>query len=69
MTLTDTLTAATTLTFVFADYELFKEWFRNIQGFDAYDAAKWAQRTERALHGDRTALTQLANAGFSLKVN
>lgn len=68
MTLTDTLTAATTLTFTVADYALFKAWYRDIQGFDAYDAAKWAQRTERACHGDRTALTQLDNAGFNLAV-
>ncbi len=67
-TLTDTLTAATTLTFSVADYALFKAWYRDIQGFDAYDAAKWAQRTERACHGDRQALTQLDAAGFSLRV-
>ena len=68
LTLTDTLTTATTLTFFVADYELFKAWYRDIKGFDAFDAAKWAQRTERACHGDRTALTQLTNAGFSLQV-
>ena len=45
-----------------------KPWFAATPGFDAYDAAKWAQRLERAIHGDRTALTQLANAGFDLRV-
>ena len=45
-----------------------KPWFAATPGFDAYDAAKWAQRLERAIHGDRTALTQLANAGFDLTV-
>jgi hypothetical protein len=68
LTLTDTLTAATALTFSVADYALFKAWYRDIQGFDAYDTAKWAQRTERACHGDRTALSQLEDAGFSLQV-
>lgn len=68
LTLTDTLTAATTLTFFVADYALFKAWYRDIQGFDAYDAAKWAQRTERACHGDRLALNQLEDAGFSLQI-
>ena len=68
LTLTDTLTAATTLTFSVADYALFKAWYRNIKGFDAYDAAKWAQRTERACHGDRTALSQLEDAGFNLQI-
>ena len=68
LTLTDTLTTATTLTFLVADYTLFKAWYRDIQGFDAFDAAKWAQRTERACHGDRTALSQLEDAGFSLQI-
>lgn len=68
LTLTDTLTAATTLTFFVADYALFKMWYRDIEGFDAFDAAKWAQRTERACHGDRTALSQLEDAGFSLQI-
>lgn len=67
--LTDTLTAAKPLALPVADYERLKAWYRDIQGFDAYDAAKWAQRTERALHGDRQALTQLDAAGFSLTVN
>lgn len=67
--LTDTLTAATTLTFFVADYALFKAWYRDIQGFNAYDAAKWAQRTERACHGDRTALSQLDAAGFALTIS
>ena len=69
LTLADTLTAATALTFTVADYALFKAWYHDIQGFDAYDTAKWAQRTERAIHGDRTALSQLENAGFALTVN
>ena len=69
LNLTDTLTAATTLTFTVADYALFKAWYRDIQGFDAYDAAKWAQRTMRGLNGDRTALSQLDAAGFALTVN
>ena len=68
ITLTDTLTTATTLTFFVADYELFKAWYRDIKGFDAYDTAKWAQRTERACHGDRVALSQLEDAGFALTV-
>ena len=68
LTLTDSLTAATTLTFFVADYALFKAWYRDIKGFDAFDAAKWAQRTESACHGDRTALTQLEDAGFNLQV-
>lgn len=45
-----------------------KPWFAATPGFDAYDAAKWAQRLERAIHGDRVALTQLTNAGFDLRV-
>lgn len=45
-----------------------KPWFAATPGFDAYDAAKWTQRLERAIHGDHTALTQLANAGFDLRV-
>ena len=46
-----------------------KAWFAATPGFDAYDAAKWAQRLERAIHGDRTALTQLEDAGFALTVH
>lgn len=45
-----------------------RPWFALVPGFDAYDAAKWTQRTERAVHGDRMALKQLANAGFSMTV-
>lgn len=45
-----------------------KPWFAATPGFDAYDTAKWTQRLERAIHGDRVALTQLANAGFDLTV-
>lgn len=46
-----------------------KPWFAATPGFDAYDAAKWTQRLERAIHGDRVALTQLEDAGFSLTIN
>lgn len=52
----------------FPDYGCFKHFFSHVPGFDAYDAAKWAQRAERACHGDRTALAQLDAAGFSLMV-
>ena len=45
-----------------------KPWFATTPGFDAYDAAKWTQRLERAIHGDRQSLTQLDAAGFSLTV-
>lgn len=46
-----------------------KPWFAATPGFDAYDTAKWTQRLERAIHGDRTALTQLDAAGFALTVH
>lgn len=46
-----------------------KPWFAATPGFDAYDAAKWTQRLERAIHGDRVALTQLEDAGFALTIN
>ena len=52
----------------FPDYECLKAWFASTPGFTAYDAAKWAQRTEAACHGDRTALAQLDRAGFALMV-
>lgn len=68
ITLTDTCTRMPKLTRMNGDYNRFKEWFALVPGFNAYDAAKWAQRTMRALHGDRTALTQLDNAGFTLTV-
>lgn len=45
-----------------------KPWFAATPGFDAYDAAKWAQRVCRGLHGDREALRQLEDAGFALTV-
>ena len=45
-----------------------RPWFASTPGFTAYDAAKWTQRAERAVHGDREALTQLTNAGFSLTI-
>ena len=69
ITLTDTCTPRTPLTLKDSDYNRFKEWFALTPGFTAYDAAKWAQRTMRGLNGDRTALTQLDNAGFALTVN
>ncbi len=50
------------------DYECLKQFFSHVPGFDAYDAARWAQITERAAHGDRTALARLDAAGFSLMV-
>ena len=46
-----------------------KPWFAATPGFDAYDTAKWTQRLERAIHGDRVALTQLDAAGFALTIN
>jgi len=52
----------------FPDYGCLKHFFLHVPGFSAYDAAKWAQRVERAAHGDRTALAQLDAAGFSLMV-
>ena len=45
-----------------------RPWFASTPGFDAYDAAKWTQRTVRAVHGDREALAQLDRAGFSLTI-
>lgn len=45
-----------------------KPWFAATPGFDAYDAARWTQRLERAVHGDRVALSQLEGAGFDLRV-
>lgn len=52
----------------FPDYECLKYFFAHVPGFNAYDAAKWAQITERACHGDRQALARLDAAGFSLMV-
>ena len=68
--LTDTAVPTHLPTMVPADATqlIAKPWFAATPGFDAYDAAKWAQRLERAIYGDRTALTQLANAGFDLTV-
>ena len=66
--LTDEYTRVPTLTRIAGDYDRYKEWFALVPGFNAYDAAKWAQRTMRALHGDRTALSQLEDAGFALTV-
>lgn len=67
--LTDTLTPMPQLTLTDDDYNTLKRWFALCKGFDAYDAAKWAQRTMRGLHGNRAALTQLHNAGFALTIN
>lgn len=68
--LTDTAVPTHLPTMVPADATqlIAKQWFAATPGFDSYDAAKWAQRLERGIHGDRTALTQLANAGFDLTV-
>nr|DAY05993.1 MAG TPA: hypothetical protein [Caudoviricetes sp.] len=66
--LTDEYTRVPTLTRIAGDYDRYKEWFALVPGFNAYDAAKWAQRVMRALHGDRTALSQLEDAGFALTV-
>ena len=67
--ISDTLTSSPRMSPVFgSDYAALKEWFALTPGFTAYDAAKWAQRAERACHGDRTALTQLDAAGFSLTI-
>lgn len=68
LTLTDRLTHLPTLAILLPCYEALKIYFAHVPGFDAYDAAKWAQRTERAAHGDRTALAQLDAAGFALAV-
>ena len=68
ITLTDEYTRVPTLTRTTGDYDRYKEWFALVPGFNAYDAAKWAQRVCRGLNGDRQALTQLDAAGFSLKV-
>lgn len=68
ITLTDEYTHVPTLARITADYDHYKEWFALVPGFDAYDAAKWAQRVCRALHGDRVALKQLENAGFALAI-
>lgn len=64
--LTDEYTRVPTLTHTTGDYDHYKQWFAHVPGFNAYDAAKWAQRVCRGLHGDRTALNQLEAAGFTL---
>lgn len=68
ITLTDEYTRMPQLTRIAGDYDRYKEWFALVPGFSAYDAAKWAQRVMRGLNGDRTALTQLEDAGFALTV-
>lgn len=67
--LTDEYTHVPTLTSTTSDYNHYKEWFTQVPGFNAYDAAKWAQRVCRGLNGDRQALNQLENAGFTLTIN
>lgn len=52
----------------FPDCGCFKHFFAHVPGFNAYDAAKWAQITVAACHGDRQALARLDAAGFSLTV-
>lgn len=49
-------------------YECLKYFFSCVPGFNAYDAAKWAQITERAAYGDRQAIARLDAAGFALMV-
>ena len=68
--LTDTAVATHLPTVILTDalQVCAKPWFTATPGFDAYDAAKWTQRLERAIHGDRTALSQLDAAGFDLRV-
>nr|DAE74620.1 MAG TPA: hypothetical protein [Bacteriophage sp.] len=68
--LTDTAVAAHLPTVVIPDCVevCASPWFASTPGFDAYDAAKWTQRTVRAVHGDREALAQLDRAGFALTV-
>ena len=69
LTISDTLTSSPRTSPVsVADYAALKDWFALTPGFTAYDAAKWAQRAERACHGDRQAITQLDAAGFALTV-
>lgn len=68
--LTDTTVAAHLPTVVIPDCVevCVRPWFASTPGFTAYDAAKWTQRAERAVHGDREALAQLDRAGFALTV-
>ena len=68
--LTDTAVAAHLPTVVIPDCVgvCVRPWFASTPGFTAYDAAKWTQRAERAVHGDREALAQLDRAGFALTV-
>ena len=68
--LTDTAVPTHLPTVILADrmHMCAKTWFAATPGFDAYDTAKWTQRLERAIHGDRVALSQLEGAGFSLQI-
>ena len=68
LTLTDTLTHLPTLAILLPSYKPLKAYYAHVPGFSSYDAARWAQITERACHGDRTALARLDAAGFSLMV-
>lgn len=66
--LSDTLTHLPTLAILHPCYEALKYFFAHVPGFNAYDAAKWAQITEASCHGDRAALARLDAAGFALVV-
>ena len=68
--LTDTAVTTHLPTIIMADclQASAKPWLAATPGFDAYDTAKWTQRLERAIHGDRQALSQLEDAGFTLTV-
>lgn len=68
--LTDTAVPTHLPTVILADcmHVCAKPWFAATPGFDAYVTAKWTQRLERAIHGDRVALSQLEDAGFSLQI-
>lgn len=69
LTIRDTLTnPSREFVGMVADYAALKAWFTLTPGFTAYDAAKWAQRAEAAIHGDRRAAHQLDKAGFTLTV-
>lgn len=68
LTLSDTLTHLPDLAILLPAYEALKGYFAHVPGFSSYDAARWAQITERAAYGDRAALARLDAAGFSLRV-
>jgi hypothetical protein len=68
--LTDTAVASHLPTVVIPDCVevCVRPWFSATLGFNSYDAAKWTQRVMRGIHGDRKALKQLEDAGFSLTI-